>query len=270
MATKILSDDDMNECRRLYERDGLGYGRLAQKYGMTKAGIQSLVRRGKWQRDAGVLPAQKGAQPVRGDGDSTAKVTEVPVIGSRADGMHTAGPSENRPALAAPAPSADGDDLVLPEGWEMMSLDEQREAAERIVRERQAAMQGVQRKALTACRATLNKAIVAAHNGDKDAFTRVRAAKFAISAMAEAHAEEIKQETARTMRQLGRYHGRSEAGTPCRIVVILSHDNPLTGHGSDSGDGRAVHCGEGHEGAVAAFNMANGIEDVVAKEIPHA
>ena len=92
----------MNECRRLYEREGLGYGRLAQKYGMTKAGIQSLARRGKWQRDPGVLPAQKERPKVQGDGDSTSKVTGNAVAGETQSGYSYPRAPEKRLPVAPP------------------------------------------------------------------------------------------------------------------------------------------------------------------------
>lgn len=98
MAKKILSPDEMNEARRLYERDGWGYGRIATKFSVSKPTVQGWAK--NWQRDYGVAPLPAGKKAEEG---KDADVGNPKVTGNTVPGETQVGYSYPADAAASPA-----------------------------------------------------------------------------------------------------------------------------------------------------------------------
>ncbi|MFL9987646.1 helix-turn-helix domain-containing protein [Paraburkholderia sediminicola] len=115
MAKKILSPDEMNEARRLYEREGWGYGRIATKFSVSKPTVQGWAK--NWQREYGVapLPAGKKVEEGKGAAGEGAKFTGNSVASPSQRGYSYPGATENRTPAAAPA--GDAEPTPTPDSW---------------------------------------------------------------------------------------------------------------------------------------------------------
>lgn len=244
----------MTEARRLFEREGHGYGRIAEHFKVSKPAVQGWARRGGWQRGIGVAPKQNAATEAKAGEAEGAKFTGMPKNEPREEGIHT-------PATASRAESADAPDAIdlgeigLPANFAEMSFEERLVAAEAAALKRIDEMIARQERASNAALSLLYSAMKASRDGDKNANARIRGAEVTHKALKLAHEEQRTQERQRVLRAYRVIEGVTppKAVQPS-FVVVFSDDSPLTG-GAGRGVRRRVACGDGDAGLKTALQL---------------
>jgi hypothetical protein len=236
MPAKILSEDDMDEARRLYEREGWGYGRVAAAYEVSKPTVQGWAKRGGWQRGINVLPMQKGGATSKADAVSGAKFTEVPQSEGAERVAHTPGAAPEAPQSAraslvdgvvaevvaarpAPAPaSAYADEIQVPDGLDELAREEWLRAS---IVARQREINARHLKEIAFARSKLYASLKAA--GTKEGAGAALGAQRNIAAMVSLHAAELEAELQRVRLEVAEFIGKPVKPTACRIIV---HQSP--------------------------------------------
>lgn len=268
MAKKILTPVEMTEARRLYERDGWGYGRIATKFSVSKPTVQGWAK--NWQRDYGVapLPARQKAEAGKGLDLGNPKVT-----GNAGAGATRAGYAYPTDAAASPAREVAG--VFLPpsaaqgKGGESPPLQstgyademqvpadldevEREEWIKRAIVARQRSINARHLKEMQAARAQVYAAIkkAGAEGGQAAALAVLRIVQ-AVRAMQEA---DMEAELQRVRLEVAEFVGKPSDPPLCRIIVHVREGGSLVG-GRD----------------VTEVYGPNAIEvtDVIAKEHPN-
>jgi transposase-like protein len=238
MAKKILSPDEMAEARRLYEKEGWGYGRIASKYSVSKPTVQGWAK--NWQRDYGVAPLLAGKNADAGAGATAAqpKVTGNAVPSETQAGYTYPGDGMTSPGrdvagvFVSPAgrrvestPRNDyADEMQVPadlDDWGREAFV----AAAIVARQRQINAKHI--RELTAARAKLYGAIKG--TATKEGPAQALASQRNIAALLALQQGEMDAELQRVKLEVAEFVGRPLKPQPCRIVVHLRAGEQLVG-----------------------------------------
>ncbi|WP_176058123.1 helix-turn-helix domain-containing protein [Paraburkholderia sp. BCC1876] len=232
MAKKILTPDEMAEARRLYEKEGWGYGRIATKFSVSKPTVQGWAK--NWQRDYGVapLPAGKKADAGAGAAASQAKVTENAVPSETQGAATYPGMVASEPArvvadvyVAPAAPANDyADEIRIPDGLDEVDREEFVKAA---IVGRQRAINGRHLKELNAARSKLYESLKKA--GTKEGAGTALASQRNVAALIALQAAEMEAELQRVRLEVAEFVGKPLKPSPCRIVVHMQEGAQIGG-----------------------------------------
>jgi hypothetical protein len=239
MAKRILSPDEMTEARRLYEREGWGYGRIAAKFSVSKPTVQGWAK--NWQRDFGVapLPAGKNAEEGKVPDVGNPKVTGNAVPSETQAGYAYAGESSTRPAHVVaeafvPLTAEKGvkttplndyaDEMQVPAGLDEWEREEFVKAA---IVGRQRSINARHLKEMQAARSKLYESLKKA--GTKEGPAAALAAQRNVAALLALQQGEMDAELQRVKLEVAEFVGKPLKPTPCRIIVHLHPDAQLVG-----------------------------------------
>jgi hypothetical protein len=266
MAKKILSLDERTEARRLYEREGWGYGRIAAKFSVSKPTVQGWAK--NWQRDYGVAPlpagkrAEEGVRPDVGNpkvtGNAGAGATQAGYAyrdGSTGAAARVVSdvfvPPTGSPGVGTvPTPSqstAYSDEMQVPDGLDEW---EREEFVKTAIVARQRAINGRHLREMQAARSKLYESLKKA--GTKEGPGAALASQRNVTALLALQGGEMEAELARVKLEVHEFVGKPLKPQPCRIVVHILPGEQLVG------------------GAKAYGQQATVVTDVIAKEIQHA
>jgi hypothetical protein len=230
MAKKILTPDEMTEARRLYERDGWGYGRIAAKFLVSKPTVQGWAK--NWQRDYGVapLPAAKKAEEGKRPDVGNPKVTGNAVAGETQAGYAYPTDAAASPArdvagvfvspggtgFVPPSPNAYADEMHVPAGLDEWEREEFVKAA---IVARQRSINARHLKELNAARSKLYESLRKA--GTKEGAGTALASQRNVAALLALQQGEMDAELQRVKLEVAEFVGKPLKPAACRIVVHL-------------------------------------------------
>lgn len=241
MAKKILTPDEMTEARRLYEREGWGYGRIATKFSVSKPTVQGWAK--NWQRDYGVAPlpaGKKGEEGVRPDVGNP-KVTGNAGVGATRAGYAyptdaAASPAREVAGVFVPPSAAPGkggespplqstgyaDEMQVPADLDEVDREEFVKAA---IVARQRAINARHLKELNAARGKLYESLKKA--GTKEGPGAALASQRNIAALLALQQGEMDAELQRVKLEVHEFVGKPLKPMPCRIIVHVREGGDL-------------------------------------------
>jgi len=243
MAKKILTPDEMMEARRLYEREGWGYGRIAAQFSVSKPTVQGWAK--NWQRDYGVapLPAGKKAEEGKVPDVGNPKVTGNAVAGETQGGYtypsdRPASPSRvvsdvyvapaaGRGVDSVPTPSPSSgyaDEMQVPADLDEV---EREEWIKRAIVARQRSINARHLKEITAARSKLYESLK--KGGSKEGPGAALAAQRNVAALLALQQGEMDAELQRVKLEVAEFVGKPLKPTPCRIIVHVREGGNLVG-----------------------------------------